>query len=66
MSDDPKNAENEMRKRIFGGSRLNLSSLSKKELEALQPLLLSNEAEIIDEACRPYVIRKLPRYRITY
>ena len=52
--------------RILGGSRLSLSSLSEKELEALQPLLLSNEAEIIDEACRPHVICMLPRYRITY
>ena len=60
MSDDSKKAEDEMRRRIFGGSRLSLSSLSKKELEALQPLLLSNEAKIIGEACRPFVIRKLP------
>ena len=66
MSDDPKNAEDALRKRIFGGSRLSLSSLSEKELEALQSLLLSNEAEIINEACKPHVIRKLPRYRVTY
>ena len=38
-----------------------LDSLTKEELEALQPLLLNGEAEIINEACRPYVVRKLPR-----
>ena len=60
MSENPKVAADEMRRRIFGGARLCLSALKKQELEALQPLLLSNEAEIINEACRPYVIRKLP------
>lgn len=49
-----------MRARVFGGARLCLDSLSKAELEAVQPLLLAGEAEIINEACRPYVIRKLP------
>ena len=61
MSENPKVAADEMRRRIFGGARLLLDALKKEELEALQPLLLSNEAEIIDEACRPYVIRKLPK-----
>ena len=51
----------EMRTRIFSGARLCLDSLNKEELEALQPLLLSNEVEIIEEACRPYFIRKLPK-----
>ncbi len=55
-----KTTTDDMRTRIFGGARLCLDTLSKGELEALQPLLLSNEAEIINEACRPYVVRKLP------
>ena len=61
MSENPKVAADEMRRRIFGGARLCMDALKKEELEALQPLLFSNEAEIINEACRPYVIRKLPK-----
>ena len=61
MSENPKVAADEMRRRIIGGARLLLDALKKEELEALQPLLLSNEAEIINEACKPYVIRKLPK-----
>jgi hypothetical protein len=61
MVSDPREAEEEMHRRIFGGARVLLDSLSDEELAALQPMLLSGEAEIIDEACKPYVIRKLPR-----
>ena len=49
----------DIRSRILSGSRLLLDSLSKEELEALYPMLTSGEAEIIDEACKPYVVRKL-------
>jgi len=62
MESDPKVAELEMRNRIFGGSRLLLDALSEDELVALQPLLLNGDAEIVNEACKPYVIRKLPRW----
>lgn len=60
MAEKPNLAAAEMRRRIFGGARLLLDSLSDDELVALQPLLLEGEAEIINEACKPYVIRKLP------
>lgn len=49
----------DIRSRILSGSRLLLDSLSQQELEALYPLLVNGEAEIIDEACKPYVVRKL-------
>ena len=49
-----------MRRRIFGGSHLLLDSLSKVELEAAYALILEGEAEIICEACKPFVVRKLP------
>lgn len=61
MMQTPDIARDAMRQRIFGGARLCLDSLTKEELEAIQPMLLANEAEIINEACRPYIIRKLPR-----
>lgn len=62
MTHDRATSERDMRARIFGGARLSLDGLSKEELEALQPLLLQGDAEIINEACRPYVVRKLPRW----
>ncbi len=62
MALHPKSNEEEMRRRIFGGSRLLLDSLTEDELVALQPMLLAGEAEIINEACKPYVVRKLPRW----
>ena len=61
MTQNRETSERDMRARIFSGSRLLLDGLSKTELEALQPMLLQGEAEIINEACRPYVVRKLPR-----
>ena len=60
MAMTPEKSKDAMRQRIFGGARVCLDALTKEELEALQPLLLANEAEIINEACRPYIIRKLP------
>lgn len=62
MAKDSVVTAEQMRNRIFGGARLCLDSMSKSELEAIQPLLLSNEAEVINEACRPYVVRKLPKW----
>lgn len=39
-----------------------LDGLADEELAALQPMLNAGEAEIINEACKPYVIRKLSRW----
>ncbi len=51
-----------MRRHIFGGAHLLLESLTDNELAALQPMLVAGDAEIINEACKPYVVRKLPRW----
>ena len=59
MSDDPRIAAQDMRRRIYGGARLLLDSLSDEELVAVQALILKGEAEIINEACKPFVIRVL-------
>ena len=40
MPEDPNIAAQEMRRRIYGGARLLLDSLSDEELAAVQPLLL--------------------------
>lgn len=59
MSGDPNIAVQDMRRRIHGGARLLLDSLSDEELVAVQSLLLEGEAEIINEACKPFVVRVL-------
>ena len=58
MSAKPNAKKEEMRRRIFAGARLQLGRLSKEELEALYPLLVGGEAEII----RPVAVRKLPKW----
>ena len=62
MPKEPEIAVKDMRRRIYGGARLLLDSLSDEELVALQPLLIEGEAEIINEACKPYVVRSLPKW----
>ena len=52
----------QLRARVIGGSYLLLDSLSDKELVAMQSLLLSGEAEIINSACKPFLIAKLDRF----
>ena len=47
--------------RVLGGSYLLLDSLSDEELVAMQSLLLSGEAEIINSACKPFLAAKLDR-----
>jgi hypothetical protein len=59
MSDDPNIAAQDMRRRIYGGARLLLDSLSREELVAAQALILEGEAEIVNEACKPFVVRVL-------
>ncbi len=48
-----------LRKRILGGGSLLLDQMSETELVAMQEMLLQGEAEIINSACKPYLIAKL-------
>ncbi len=50
-----------LRARVRGGSYLLLDSLNDEELVAMQSLLLSGEAEIINSACKPFLVAKLDR-----
>ncbi len=59
MSGDPNIAEQNMRRRIHTGARLLLDSLSDEELVAVGALIREGEAEIINEACKPFVVRVL-------
>lgn len=60
----PANAENvyqELRARVLGGAYLLLDKLDDEELVAMQRLLQSGEAEIVNSACKPFLVAKLER-----
>ena len=59
MSGDLNIAEQDMRRRIQAGARLLLDSLSDEEMVAVGALIREGEAEIINEACKPFVFRVL-------
>ena len=48
---------------ILGGGSLLLDRMTDAELVAMQDLLFYGEAEIINSACRPYLIARLDRDR---
>ena len=48
-----------LRARVRGGAYLLLDRLSDEELVAMQSLLLSGEAEIVNSACKPFLVAKL-------
>ncbi len=59
MSSDPNVTARDVQRRIYGGARLLLDSLSDEELAAAHALILKGEAEIISEACKPFLVRVL-------
>lgn len=50
-----------LRARVLGGSYLLLDTLSDEELVAMQALLMNGEAEIVNSACKPFLVAKLER-----
>ena len=65
VREDPAATLTRMRERVRGGNRLLLDTLSRSELAAVQTLVFSEEAEIISEACKPFVVAKLDRIIIS-
>ena len=59
MTEDPDIALDDLRRRIRGGGRLLIDSLSDRELAAAHVLMRDGEAEIINEACKPFLVRVL-------
>ena len=59
MPIDPDIGLQDMRGRIHGGAWLLLDSLSEEELTAVHALIREVEAEIINEACKLFVVRVL-------
>ena len=60
-NDNPKVVFERLRKRVLGGSRLLLDSLTDEELIAMQALIFEDEAEIVSSACKPYLTAKVER-----
>ena len=56
---DPADCLDQLRRRVKGGAYLLLDSLSDQELVAMQTLLLNGEAEIVNSACKPFLVAKL-------
>ena len=50
-----------LRARVLGGAYLLLDKLDDAELVAMQRLLESGEAEIVNAACKPFLVAKLER-----
>ena len=48
-----------LRRRILGGGSLLLDQMTEAELVAMQDMLFKGEAEIVNSACKPYLIAKL-------
>ena len=49
----------QLRRRVNGGAYILLDSLNDQELVAMQTLLLNGEAEIVNSACKPFLVAKL-------
>ena len=48
-----------LREKVLGGSYILLDTLTEAELVAMQSLLFNEEAEIVNSACKPFLIAKL-------
>ena len=59
MHANPAEVLQELRRRIDGGAKLRLELLSKDEMAAMSTLIYEGVAEIVEEACRPFLIRVL-------
>lgn len=50
-----------LRERVLGGAYILLDTLTEDELEAMQTMLFNNEAEIVNSACKPFLVAKLDK-----
>jgi hypothetical protein len=54
-----------LRERVLGGGYILLDTLTNAELVAMQSMLFSNEAEIVNSACKPFLVAKLDKIIIS-
>ena len=53
-----------LRQRVLGGEHILLDTLSADELASMQSMLFNNEAEIVNSACKPFLVAKLEKFII--
>jgi hypothetical protein len=54
-----------LRERVLGGGYILLDTLTEDELVAMQSMLFNEEAEIVNSACKPFLVAKLDRIIIS-
>ncbi len=54
-----------LRERVLGGGYILLDTLSGDELVAMQSMLFNDEAEIVNSACKPFLVAKLDKIIIS-
>ncbi|MDH3629703.1 MAG: hypothetical protein OER98_01175 [Gammaproteobacteria bacterium] len=50
-----------LRERVLGGAYILLDTLTEDELAAMQTMLFNDEAEIVNSACKPFLVAKLDK-----
>ncbi len=54
-----------LRERVLGGGYILLDTLTEDELVAMQSMLFNDEAEIVNSACKPFLVAKLDKIIIS-
>jgi hypothetical protein len=54
-----------LRERVLGGDYILLDTLTEDELVAMQSMLFNDEAEIVNSACKPFLVAKLDKIIIS-
>jgi hypothetical protein len=64
-SDNSRTTLEQLRERVLGGGYILLDTLTEDELVAMQSMLFSDEAEIVNSACKPFLVAKLDKIIIS-
>jgi hypothetical protein len=64
-TDNSKTTLDRLRERVLGGGYILLDTLTQDELEAMQSMLFYDEAEIVNSACKPFLVAKLDKIIIS-
>ena len=64
-TDNSKTTLDRLRERVLGGGYILLDTLTRDELVAMQSMLFNDEAEIVNSACKPFLVAKLDKIIIS-
>lgn len=64
-SDNSNTTLERLRERVLGGAYILLDTLTEDELVAMQSMLFNDEAEIVNSACKPFLVAKLDKIIIS-